>query len=206
MKLSIIILMFTIITSAQTIYEVVPGTKANEIKLTVVNTSETNSVRNVSIALTKSSASLDFNKEIEKIKMIEAKAESKVKFEFDVNRNAPVNKKDTIDFTITYQSGNAILKSLIINYMPPEEFRLEQNFPNPFNPITTIQYQIPSDSKVTLKVYDVLGAEVMILVNEEQEAGYKEVKFNAGNLASGMYIYRLVTDNYSSTKKLMLLK
>lgn len=198
--------MFTIITSAQTIYEVVPGTKANEIKLTVVNTSETNSVRNVSIALTKSSASLDFNKEIEKIKMIEAKAESKVKFEFDVNRNAPVNKKDTIDFTITYQSGNAILKSLIINYMPPEEFRLEQNFPNPFNPITTIQYQIPSDSKVTLKVYDVLGAEVMILVNEEQEAGYKEVKFNAGNLASGMYIYRLVTDNYSSTKKLMLLK
>ncbi len=138
--------------------------------------------------------------------MIEAKAESKVKFEFDVNRNAPVNKKDTIDFTITYQSGNAILKSLIINYMPPEEFRLEQNFPNHFNPITTIQYQIPSDSKVTLKVYDVLGAEVMILVNEEQEAGYKEVKFNAGNLASGMYIYSLVTDNYSSTKKLMLLK
>ena len=99
-----------------------------------------------------------------------------------------------------------MLKSFIFNYSAPKEFKLEQNFPNPFNPATTIQYQLPADAKVTLKIYDVLGSEVTTLVNEEQEAGYKEVKFNASNLASGMYIYRLQAGKYLSMKKMMVVK
>ena len=103
-------------------------------------------------------------------------------------------------------NGMMIMKSFIFNYTPPKEFKLEQNYPNPFNPTTTIQYQLPADARVTLKVYDILGSEVVTLVNEDQEAGYKEVKFSGSSIASGMYIYRLTSGSFSSIKKMMLVK
>ena len=132
--------------------------------------------------------------------------EEEAKFTFDVNRNAMVNKKDKIDFMITSADGIMMTKSFIFIYTPPKEFKLEQNYPNPFNPTTTIQYQLPTDARVTLKVYDILGSEVTTLVNEEQEAGYKEVQFTGSNIASGMYVYRIQVGEYVSTRKMMLLK
>ena len=206
MKTTAIIILLFEITIAQTIYEVQPGTKGNEIKLTVANVSEENPATNVNIVLTRKSSALSFNKETETIEMIEAKAEAEALFTFDINRNATVNKKDTIDFIITDANGLMMSKSFIFSYTGPKEFKLEQNFPNPFNPTTKIQYQLPQDSRVTLKVYDILGSEVATLVNEEQEAGYKEVQFTGNNIASGMYVYRLQAGDYISTKKMMLLK
>jgi len=198
---------------AQNIYEVQPGTKGNEIKLTVANVSETNQANNVEVILTKKSSSLTFNKETETIELLEAKTEAEALFTFDVERNVSINKKDTIDFMITDGSGITMTKSFIFSYTGPKEFKLEQNYPNPFNPSTTIQYQLPEESKVTLKVYDILGSEVVTLVNEEQQPGYYEVQFNASghsgnarNLASGMYVYRLQAGEYVSVKKMMLLK
>jgi hypothetical protein len=88
----------------------------------------------------------------------------------------------------------------------PEEFSLEQNYPNPFNPVTTINYQLPTESHVMLKVFDVLGHEVAMLVNGVEEPGYKSVIFNANNLASGVYYYRLKAGNYLETKKVLLLR
>lgn len=88
----------------------------------------------------------------------------------------------------------------------PVTYELSQNYPNPFNPTTTIRYQLPKDGMVTLKVYDILGAEVVTLVNEEKVAGKYEVNFNASNLASGVYIYRLNVNDYVSVKKMVLLK
>lgn len=85
-------------------------------------------------------------------------------------------------------------------------FNLEQNYPNPFNPNTTINYSLAEISAVTLKVYDVLGNEVATLVNTTQEAGKHNVKFDAAKLASGLYIYTLNTGNFTSSKKMMLLK
>ncbi len=206
--LLVIFLLFLIGESfAQTVYEVTPGTKDNEITLTVANVSEENPATNVNVVLTRKSTALNFKEETKTIDLVEAKAEAKATFTFDVNRNAiSVSKKDTIDFMISSNEGIMMLKSFIFNYSAPKEFKLEQNYPNPFNPTTTIQYQLPADAKVTLKIYDVLGSEVTTLVNEEQEAGYKEVKFNASNLASGMYIYRLTANKYVSTKKMMVLK
>ena len=203
--IAIIILLFEI-AIAQSIYEVQPGTKDNEIKLTVVNISETSPATNVNVALAKKSLSLSFSKETETIELIEAKAEAEALFTFDINRNAPVNKKDTIDFLITDANGLMMTKSFIFSYTGPKEFKLEQNYPNPFNPTTTIQYQLPTDARVTLKVYDILGSEVATLINEEQEAGYKEVQFNGSGYASGMYVYRLQAGEYVSTKKMMLVK
>jgi endo-1,4-beta-xylanase len=88
----------------------------------------------------------------------------------------------------------------------PSSYKLKQNFPNPFNPTTNIQYDIPKTSKVTLKIYDVLGRIVQTLVNTEQKAGNYSVTFNAQNLSSGVYFYRLEAGNYVSAKKLILIK
>ncbi len=88
----------------------------------------------------------------------------------------------------------------------PLEYSLEQNYPNPFNPTTTIRYQIPKDGLVTLKVYDILGAEVSTLINEEMVAGKYEVNFDAGALASGVYIYRLNVNDFVNVKKMVLVK
>jgi hypothetical protein len=88
----------------------------------------------------------------------------------------------------------------------PVSFQLDQNYPNPFNPSTFISYKLPISSLVTIKVYDVLGREVQTLVNERQAAGNHSVTFNASSLPSGVYFYRLQTGNYSTAKKLLLLK
>jgi len=85
-------------------------------------------------------------------------------------------------------------------------YYIHQNFPNPFNPTTTIKYQIPEISFVTLKVYDVLGNEITTLVSDEKSAGYYEVEFNASSLSSGIYFYRLQAGNYAETKKMILIK
>jgi photosystem II stability/assembly factor-like uncharacterized protein len=88
----------------------------------------------------------------------------------------------------------------------PSGFRLFQNYPNQFNPTTRIEYSIPNSSFVTLKVYDVLGREVAVLINEEKHAGNYEVEFNGKNLSSGIYFYKLQAGNYSSVKKMILMK
>jgi 5-hydroxyisourate hydrolase-like protein (transthyretin family) len=208
MKIKILIIAsaITFQSFSQTVYEVTPGTKGNEIKLTVANVSETNPATNVEVILSKKSSSLTFNKETQSIETIEAKAEVEASFTFDVNRNAPINKKDTIDFIIASPDGIMMTKLFIFSYTGPKDFKLEQNFPNPFNPATKIQYQLPQDAKVTLKVYDILGSEVVTLVNEEQEAGYKEVQFTGSNIASGMYVYRLQAGEYISVKKMLMIK
>ncbi len=92
------------------------------------------------------------------------------------------------------------------NSNEPIDYSLSQNYPNPFNPTTTISYSIKLAGEVTLKVYDMLGIEVANLVNERQEAGTYSVEFNAPDLPSGMYVYRITSGNFVNTKKLILLK
>ena len=87
-----------------------------------------------------------------------------------------------------------------------EEYHLSQNYPNPFNPSTTIKYQIPNAGNVTLKVFDILGREVTTLVDEFKNEGRYEVNFNASKLASGVYIYTIRANDFTASKKLMLLK
>ncbi|MBS1517003.1 MAG: T9SS type A sorting domain-containing protein [Bacteroidetes bacterium] len=92
----------------------------------------------------------------------------------------------------------------------PENFYLRQNFPNPFNPSTTIGYEIPADSKVSIKVFDITGKEVTTLVNELEHAGYHSVEMNASELTSGIYLYKIEVqdgkNNFSETKRMILIK
>ncbi len=88
----------------------------------------------------------------------------------------------------------------------PNKFNLEQNYPNPFNPTTSIEYSVSSSEHVTLKVYDILGKEIATLVNEQKQNGKYEVKFDAVNLPSGVYIYQLNSDSFNKVKKMILQK
>jgi hypothetical protein len=88
----------------------------------------------------------------------------------------------------------------------PASYSLEQNYPNPFNPSTTIRFQIPHSEFVTLKVYDLTGREVAVLVNGQKPAGSYRIEFDAGKLASGMYFYRLNAGEFQQIRKMVLLR
>jgi hypothetical protein len=88
----------------------------------------------------------------------------------------------------------------------PGEFQLMQNYPNPFNPTTVVRFQLPVASMVRLAVYDILGREVAVLVNERMDAGVHEIKFDGSNLASSVYLYRIQAGDFVQTRKLLLLK
>jgi hypothetical protein len=88
----------------------------------------------------------------------------------------------------------------------PESYSLEQNYPNPFNPSTKIRFNIPEAGQITLKVYNALGQEVASLVNEYKNAGSYEYNFDASGLNSGIYFYKINSNNYSATKKMILIK
>jgi len=88
----------------------------------------------------------------------------------------------------------------------PKSFLLLQNYPNPFNPSTTIEYSLPGNSFVSLKVYDVMGKEITILVNKEQPQGNYKINFDGSNLSSGIYLYRLHSNTFIQTRKFVLLK
>ncbi|MBK8982102.1 MAG: T9SS type A sorting domain-containing protein [Ignavibacteria bacterium] len=88
----------------------------------------------------------------------------------------------------------------------PERYSLSQNYPNPFNPTTKINFSIPKQGIVTLKVYDVLGKEVMTLVNEQKPAGNYSINFNAANLSSGAYFYRIEAGEFRDIKRMIILK
>ncbi len=141
--------------------------------------------------------------------------------------NLPLNEGDTLGFHINYTDVMGLnlgahtfdwwsyayvnLSGLKATDVPSEDeiakgFKLNQNYPNPFNPATTIQYSLAQSSDVELKVYDMLGREVATLVNDQQNAGQHSVKFNASNLSSGVYFYRLTAGQKSRIRKMTLIK
>ncbi|MBK8983607.1 MAG: T9SS type A sorting domain-containing protein [Ignavibacteria bacterium] len=108
-----------------------------------------------------------------------------------------------IDFNGNFEYFNL---SNEVNIGIPVKYDLSQNYPNPFNPSTSINYDLPVDGNVSLKIFDMSGKELMTLVNEVKTAGYYSVNFNASDLSSGVYFYTITADNFTATKKMMLLK
>ena len=107
---------------------------------------------------------------------------------------------------LDFDGSFAYSKTVEVKYEGPAVFSLDQNYPNPFNPSTSITYSIPEDGFVNLVVYDITGKEVKRLVSGKQQAGAHTVNFNADNLATGIYVYQLQTNNFVTSKKMMLLK
>ena len=127
----------------------------------------------------------------------------------DVNDNVYVtgysydgpNSVDYVTFKYSQTVGINQLSNSVVN-----GYELKQNYPNPFNPVTKINYELPITNYVSLKVFDISGKEVSVLVNQVQTQGIYEVSFDASKLTSGIYFYKLETKSYSATKKMLLLK
>lgn len=111
---------------------------------------------------------------------------------------------DLVFFVLT--NGGALTGVNQTGNETPGHFSLSQNYPNPFNPVTNIKFSIPQSGNVEIKVFDILGNEVTTLVNEYKNAGFYTVDFNASRLASGTYLYRISSGNFTETKKMMLVK
>lgn len=138
-----------------------------------------------------------------------------------INNNQVSEKADTLkEFSITVYSG-AFASESVVRYVEvldhimttseyelglPKEFSLGQNYPNPFNPSTNIEFALPEPTEVSLKVYNLLGREVSILLSGRMKAGHHKVQFDASGLATGLYFYRIQAGSFMQTKKMMLIK
>jgi Secretion system C-terminal sorting domain len=120
----------------------------------------------------------------------------------DVNTGTYVYRLKQVDFNGTFNYSNEVE----VDVTAPLTFNLEQNYPNPFNPSTKINYSVPEAGNVKLAVYNIVGEEVAVLVNGYTQAGSFDVTFNASNLPSGVYLYKLQSANSVQTKKMILLK
>lgn len=118
-------------------------------------------------------------------------------------------KAEPLDSATLAKLGVTWFSTTVVREVPsslPASFMLGQNYPNPFNPSTTIRYAIPRSGRVNIRVFSLVGEEVATLVNQEQSAGTYECLFDAAGLATGMYFYRLQTEGFSATKKLVLVR
>jgi hypothetical protein len=199
--------------SSQTVYSVPANSKGNQVTLTIANEARYISAEDVEVRAVKHSAAVTFKPESQFLKVVPAQKESDVVFVFDVGRNARINSLDTLEFLIKDKAGMTWKKWVIVTYTAPKVFALEQNFPNPFNPTTTIYYQLPTDSRVSIIIYDLLGRELRRLVDEVKQAGYHDQRFDASGIASGVYFYRMTAQplnsggsNFVSIRKFVVLK
>jgi len=177
----------------QELHKIPFGSTGNTIELTVVNT--TGSVLpGATVRVSGVPSWLKFENTEQPVAALRPSEEHPVVFTFSVDRSAPVGEEHPLGFIVATPGGDNWTKEVTLSVAPPKSFELFQNFPNPFNPVTTISYQLSVDSRVSLKVFDLLGREVAILLEEDQVAGYHFTRFDASGLASGAYVFRLVAD------------
>ena len=195
---------------AQTAYQLPFASAGNGIELTVVNVSGL-PLSGVTVEATALPGWLKFKTTRQNLPALKADQEVPVLFTFSVDKSAPVNEAQTIVFTINSKNGQSWSKQIKVTVAPPEKFELFQNYPNPFNPTTTISYQLPADSRVTLKIFNMLGQEVATVVDETRPAGYHQEVWDGSRISTGVYVYALVAADAQGNrqvgrKKMLLLK
>jgi hypothetical protein len=200
------------VPSQEVVHKVPASSQNNQIVLTVANESPRQGAFALDVRAVKVPSGITLPNKVQTIKTLAATQEAECTFQFDVARSVKIGAKDTLEFLVHDRQGGSWMKQIIVQYTGPENYTLEQNFPNPFNPSTTIYYDLPIDSRISIIVYDILGREVTRLVDRVEEAGYHDVRFDAHHLASGAYIYRMQADpmaggkGFSGVKKLIVLK
>jgi hypothetical protein len=206
MKLNLITITALLLTLSSIAQHKIPvGTNGNVIELSIKNPSNSGSSK-FTITVSDLPEWIEFSNTKFEINKLNAGENTAARFSFDIKSSAPINKEHSILFQITDENGKSFNKFIDILITPPDKYDLAQNYPNPFNPSTIIKYQLPVDGKVTIKLFDILGREVMTLLNEDKKAGVYELEFNASHLTSGVYIYRMQSGDFNSVKKMMLVK
>lgn len=143
----------------------------------------------------------------QKIGFVQGHGNSNSPKNYSFTDSSPIAGKVLYRFKQLDIDGKYKYSSIVeINIAAPANFSLAPNFPNPFNPSTKISYTLPTDGFVTLKVYDILGREISSLVNENEKAGRYEISFDGSRLASGVYICKMSSGNYSNTIKMLIMK
>ena len=122
-----------------------------------------------------------------------------------------LKESSSIDVPTTSLDDMVVVVGDISSFMAPEEFALSAAYPNPFNPITTLRYDLPEEAFVSITIYDMLGNVVNNLVNANQLSGYKSIQWNATNnqgepVSAGVYLYKIQAGDFVDTKKMILLK
>jgi len=186
------------------------GSQGNKIELDVINETAQSSDL-VTVIVAQAPAWVTFKERKQTVATLSVGEAITAEFEFDLTTKAPVETTGTIRFDVFSKGKRLQSKQVEVSSEVPEEFRLFTNYPNPFNPSTTISYQLPSQMDVTIQVYNILGQKVTELVNTRQLAGLKQVTWDASAQASGMYLYRVVARSeggkkFTSEGKMMLIK
>ena len=184
------------LSSGQAVYDLPFASSDNTIDLAVENTASV-SVDQLTVTVQNPPAWLSFKSNRATIEGLTKGEEKTASFVFSVDKQAPVRKEQKLTLLISGPNNQSWTKEITVSVSPPERFELFQNYPNPFNPVTTISYQLTTDSKVSLRIYNMLGQEVTTLVDGEREAGYHREVWDASKVASGTYIYRLATKDLS---------
>ena len=198
-------LLFAYTANAQNFYKIPVGLTDNSISIKITN--PTNEIMlNVKVNLISSPEWIKLNNKTVVIENLESGLSEKALFTFTTEGSANSDEEGTITFNISTTTGQSWQKIIKVQPVLPDKFELLQNYPNPFNPATSIKFSLPKDNFVTLKVFNILGEIVKLLVNEEQKAGIHNVEFDASNLSSGVYFYKLEAGNFTSIKKMMFIK
>ncbi len=192
------------------IWQIPFASTGNTISLTVQNSSNVEA-KMVSVKFSNVPSWMEFESRTVLIKSIAAKASGDAGFTFSVDRKAPIGRDTTLTAVISMANGQSRSKTIEIEVSAPKDYKLYNNFPNPFNPSTKIAFQLPRESHVELIIYDITGREVARVTDRDYPAGYNEVTWNGLNgdgqqVSSGVYFYRVSAGNWSAVRKMMVLK
>ncbi len=197
-------------TAAGQTWEIPFASADNTISLSIQNNS-TLEAKSLSVTFNKFPTWLEFKSNTLILKNIAAKGSGDAEFTFSVDRKAPVGEDTTVTAVIRTTDGQTWTKDITVSVGAPTDYKLYNNFPNPFNPSTKIAFELPKGSHVSLIIYDVLGREVAEIANQNYPAGYNETTWNGLNrngeqVSSGVYFYRITADRWSAAKKMLMLK
>ena len=196
--------------SAGQVWQIPFASTDNTISLSVQNSSSVQA-NNVSVKFNSLPSWLKFKSNAVSIKSISANASGDAEFTFSVDKKALVGKDTTLTATISTADGQSWTKDIKISVGPPKDYKLYNNFPNPFNPSTKIAFELPKVSHVKLIIYDVVGREVAQVADADYPAGYTELTWNGLNkngtlVSSGVYFYRISTDKWNKVRKMLMIK
>jgi len=200
--------LFLIISLFARPYTVPLGSSDNTISLTI-NNQGMQDIQELHVVPENIHEFIEIN-QLDNSNSIKAGQTGIVKYSFTIKENAKIDSLIELKFNITGDKSVNRQKIIPIRITAPEKFELYDNYPNPFNPVTNIKYTLPEKSKVNLSIYNLTGQRVQTLVQKSQEAGIYTQKWNASNLASGVYFYRIKIQNSAGikteTRKMLLVK